>query len=107
MRVDLAQYGRSDLIIRSVTAMLVAILAAATVWACSGLVPISNGLSDLRFAIKPRPTTGGIAMVEIDGDSIRRMGAWPWSRSVYATAIDRLIEAGATDIAIDVDLSSP
>ena len=63
---------------------------------------------DRRVAATARPVApaGGIALVLIDNDSLRRMeplvGRWPWPRLVHATVIDYLAAAGAKVIAYDI-----
>ena len=68
--------------------------------------PFSHILSDLRFRMSSRPPTGQVAIVAIDQPSIAELGTWPFSRAIYARAIDALIRAGVRDIAVDIDLSS-
>jgi diguanylate cyclase (GGDEF)-like protein/PAS domain S-box-containing protein len=85
--------------------LLIALLVAALQFA-GAFTPLSDALSDMRFGFLERPASGNLVIVEIDAPSIRRIGTWPWSRDVYARAIDRLVELGADDIAIDVDFSS-
>jgi CHASE2 domain-containing sensor protein len=92
---------------RTVLQVAAAIAIAALLHLAGILSPVSNALSDLRFRIESRAVSGGLVLVAMDEDSIRRIGTWPWPRRVYAKAIDRLVGLGASDIAIDVDLSSP
>lgn len=74
----------------------------------SAVLPILGGLvGDLRFKLVQRAASGDVVVVAIDPQSIRYVGAWPWPRSVYATLIDEFNKAGAVDIALDVDFSSP
>ncbi len=46
-------------------------------------------------------------VVEIDDASLAALGRWPWPRSVHAELIDRLREAGAETIGVDVLFSEP
>lgn len=48
-----------------------------------------------------------VRIVDIDDESIRRLGQWPWSREDIATLTDRLAEAGAAVIAYDIVFSEP
>ena len=61
----------------------------------------------LRFGWFPRQASGKIVLVAIDPHSIETIGVWPWPRRLHADLIDRLESAGASDIAFDVDFSSP
>jgi len=67
---------------------------------------IDDALRDLRFASNLRPPTGSIVFVDIDARSLSTVGIWPWPRSVHAELVDRLMDAGADDVAFDVDFSS-
>ncbi|MFM5895421.1 MAG: CHASE2 domain-containing protein, partial [Novosphingobium sp.] len=48
-----------------------------------------------------------VKVVDIDDESIRRLGQWPWPRSDIARLIDRLGQAGASVVAFDVVFSEP
>ena len=71
------------------------------------LTPIQHVLEDARFATSKRSATGSIVVLQIDPASISHYGAWPWPRGVHAQIIDALVALGATDIAFDIDFSSP
>jgi diguanylate cyclase (GGDEF)-like protein/PAS domain S-box-containing protein len=66
-----------------------------------------SALVDLRFKWFPRDASGEIVVVAIDAPSIDQIGVWPWPRTIHADLIDRLERAGASDIAFDVDFSTP
>ena len=46
-----------------------------------------------------------VRVVDIDEETIRRMGQWPWPRSDIALLTDRLAEAGAATVAYDIVFS--
>ena len=54
-------------------------------------------------ATGPRPVT----IVDIDEDSIRAYGQWPWARTRVADLVRRLTEAGAAAIAFDAVFPEP
>ena len=60
-----------------------------------------------RFGWVPRQASGKIVLVAIDPHSIEFIGVWPWPRRLHADLIDRLESAGVSDIAFDIDFSSP
>lgn len=79
----------------------------------AGLIAVSglNASADralqlLRDSWTARPATGQIHIVEIDAASLQRIDTFPWPRRHHAAVIDRLREAGAAQIAFDVDFSS-
>lgn len=57
-----------------------------------------------RHAGQPDP---GIVIIAIDDDSLNELGRWPWPRSTHAALLDRLTEAGAGPVAMDVIFSEP
>ena len=48
-----------------------------------------------------------VRVVDIDDESIRRLGQWPWPRSEIARLTDRLGQAGASVVAFDIVFSEP
>ena len=68
---------------------------------------LANLLFDAYQKKKPReynPDTP-VRIVDIDDESIERIGQWPWPRTVMAKLNDRLVQAGAYVIAYDVIFS--
>ncbi|MEN5419837.1 CHASE2 domain-containing protein [Stenotrophomonas sp. TWI169] len=53
---------------------------------------------------RPDPS---VLIIAIDEGSLQRIGQWPWPRSVHARLLDRLTDAGAERIALDLMLSEP
>jgi adenylate cyclase len=64
---------------------------------------------DLYQRAAPRKPEGDtpIRIVDIDDDSLKKIGQWPWPRTLVAQLIDRLREAGASVIAFDIDFAEP
>jgi adenylate cyclase len=48
-----------------------------------------------------------VRVVDIDDESIRRLGQWPWPRTEIARLTERLAQAGASVVAFDVVFSEP
>jgi adenylate cyclase len=78
-----------------------------------GMLGLLAGLFDTvgsrvtdRFFL-PRTADPSAIIVAIDDASLGRIGRWPWPRSVHAQLIDRLREAGAKVIALDVNFPEP
>ena len=46
-------------------------------------------------------------IVDIDEDSLARIGQWPWPRTVVADLVGKLAGAGATAIGFDILFSEP
>lgn len=58
-----------------------------------------------RIAPWQGPPVSRVAVVDIDEESIRRSGQWPWPRTELATLTRRLGEAGAKVVAYDIVFS--
>ena len=56
-----------------------------------------------RAAAEPPP----IRVVEIDDDSIARMGRWPWPRARLGEMIEKIAGGGAAVVALDILLYDP
>lgn len=61
---------------------------------------------DLRSNLVDHDASGRVVVVGIDAQSIAALRQWPWPRRHHAALIDRLFDAGARRIAIDIDFSS-
>jgi adenylate cyclase len=51
--------------------------------------------------------TSPIVIVNIDEESLDRIGQWPWPRTVMADLVDRVAEGGAAAIGFDVLFTEP
>ncbi|MBV9863542.1 MAG: adenylate/guanylate cyclase domain-containing protein [Alphaproteobacteria bacterium] len=61
---------------------------------------------DLYQRAAPRdPGDLPIRVIDIDDNSIKRVGQWPWPRSTVATLIDKLRDAGAAVVGLDIMFS--
>ncbi|WP_342362309.1 adenylate/guanylate cyclase domain-containing protein [Terrarubrum flagellatum] len=97
--------------------------AAAIVWAlppavlCAALIlaeptpvrAIKNLIFDSFVTWKPRaydPQTP-VRVVDIDEESLARIGQWPWPRTTLARLVKTLGDAGAAVVALDILLSEP
>ncbi len=55
----------------------------------------------------PRPVDERIVIVDIDDNTLRKVGAWPIPRSGYAKLIDQLHAGGAKVVSFDVSFPTP
>jgi adenylate cyclase len=61
---------------------------------------------DWRFKLRgPQPPPNDIAIIVIDDRSLAKLGQWPFPRAVLAEIINRLNDAGAKTIGLDIILS--
>ena len=98
-----------------VRAGLVALLAAAATIAALewfGDSPMMRGLEtaslDMRLRLRgEKPPGAETVLILVDDRSLAALGRWPFSRRLFARAIDRLGEAGARVIVLDLLFSEP
>lgn len=48
-----------------------------------------------------------VVVIEINAQSLRQIGRWPWPRLVHAELLDKLTRAGAKVVAFDIHFSEP
>ena len=104
-----ARTGRRASLPGVIAVLLVALLA---LFPPPLLAPALERMSFLLFdnfqRAEPRPyEDAGVRVVDIDEETIRRLGQWPWPRTDIALLTDRLTEAGVAAIAYDIVLSEP
>lgn len=109
MAAGMARIGRRASLPGVAAVLLVALLA---LFPPPSLAPAIERMGLLLFdsfqRAKPRPyEDAGVRVVDIDEETIRRLGQWPWPRTEIALLTDRLAEAGAAAIAFDIVLSEP
>ncbi len=65
-------------------------------------------LYDLLLSFKDdSKTRSEVVLVDIDDASLDKLGAWPWSRKIYADMLVRLKELGAMLAVFDIEYLSP
>ncbi len=63
---------------------------------------------DVRMHLRSRPDpTSRIVMVDIDDESIEKLGRWPWPRSLVARGIRKIKAGGPRVIGLNMILSEP
>jgi adenylate cyclase len=60
-----------------------------------------------RLAPRETPDDPPVLIVDIDERSLKRIGQWPWPRTVIAQLVEKLGQAGAAVVAFDVLFSEP
>lgn len=69
---------------------------------------LENKAIDFRFQVRGnRPASPDIVVVTIDESSIKKLGRWPWSRSVHGELIEKLTKSGARVVAFDSLFTEP
>jgi adenylate cyclase len=57
--------------------------------------------------LHPRPPTNEIAIIDLDEESVKILGQWPWPRNVMAKMVETLDDLGASVIAFDIVFAEP
>ena len=70
---------------------------------------VREAVFDQYQRMKPRPYNpdSPVRVVDIDEDSLRELGQWPWPRTFLAEMVYRLTNAGVAAIAFDIIFSEP
>jgi len=92
--------------VRNTIGTLLVLGAINAAMALGWLRPADDLFDAMRFRAVPSEASNGLAIVEIDARSLEKAGSWPWERERYAAAIERLVAAGATLVALDIDFSA-
>ena len=88
--------------------VLTVIIAAIQFAQPAPLATLGNLVFDSYQRLYPRPyEDAGVKVVDIDDETIRRLGQWPWPRTDTARLTQALTDAGAAAIAFDVVFSEP
>jgi len=92
--------------------LMVAILLALSVLRIADPAPVAQlrlMVFDGYQRLNPRrpDTDGPVRIIDIDDESIRRIGQWPWPRTVIAKLVDKAAAHGAAAIGLDIVLSEP
>ncbi|EFL87843.1 CHASE2 domain-containing protein [Ahrensia sp. R2A130] len=94
-----------------VSVWLFGLLAALAVWSMAfwpskPLTTLDTLAFDSYQRLKPRAWSGSdVVVLDIDEASIRRVGQWPWPRTVIADVVLRLQELGVAAVVFDVIFS--
>ena len=88
------------------------LLAAATLVSFEGGAVVDrlrNLVFDTFQGYAPRPYEPRlpVRIIDIDEESLRRLGQWPWPRDIMARLVDRLDALGATAVGLDIVFAEP
>ncbi|WP_072389947.1 adenylate/guanylate cyclase domain-containing protein [Hyphomicrobium sp. CS1GBMeth3] len=91
------------------TAAVLALGVALRIFDPSPVARLRLSVFDTYLTLKPRAADPNfpVRIVDIDEASLAKLGQWPWPRSELARIIERLADAGAKTIAIDLILAEP
>src|SRR6266850_8417345 len=73
-----------------------------------GIERLRNLVFDSYQRFHPRPYVDApVRIVDIDEESLAKIGQWPWPRSRLAELVTKLRQQGALAIALDIILAEP
>lgn len=90
--------------------ILFILLAGATYYSGSGhelRKRMQYVVFDQFNQLHPRQPTNDITIVDIDEESLEKLGQWPWPRSVVGELTTKLKDMGAASIVFDMVFSEP
>ncbi len=94
---------KADLVGASIAFLSAVIVSVMFYWVSGPLSNWEEQTTDYQFKLRGQlPVDPRIVMVDIDDQSIRKIGSWPWDRSIHAQMIKILSESGAAVIGYDV-----
>ncbi|HEY5977308.1 MAG TPA: adenylate/guanylate cyclase domain-containing protein [Solirubrobacterales bacterium] len=105
--------GSAALRQRQGTAMLIVAAIAAAIAIVAYAAPLLSALEnqsvDARFSVRgTQELPDDIVVVQVDDRTFSELGVqWPFPRSMHARVIDRLRQAGAAVVAIDIQFTEP
>ena len=91
------------------TATVLALAVALRILDPDPVARLRLSVFDTYLTLKPREADPAfpVRIVDIDEASLAKIGQWPWPRSDLARIVDRLADAGALTVAIDLILAEP
>ena len=83
-------------------------VAVLTVTRPGALARLENAIYDVMLRDTPARQPGGrVVIVDIDEESLSKVGQWPWRRDVIGRLIERLRGLGAAVVALDIIFAEP
>lgn len=98
---------RRSTLIEWVILSLSLLVSSVVIFTVDGASRIDNAIYDIASHQLISPPTKDVVIIKIDDDSIRTLGKWPWPREIYATVLDKLTQAPAAAVGLDIILDRP
>jgi adenylate cyclase len=93
---------------RALGLLLTGLFVVLRLWDPAPLQILQLKTFDTYQQISPwSPPARPVIIVDIDEDSLKAYGQWPWSRDLVADLVERLGKLGATAIAFDIIFAEP
>lgn len=101
--------GQAKYIVKNLRSSLlfVAFVISVAFAAPGMLAPLDRTLQEFRFTQADIAASGEIVFVGIDKKALDLVGVWPWPRSVHGQIIESLLLSNVSEVAVDIDFSTP
>jgi adenylate cyclase len=104
----LSRWGRRFGLARGLALLLLLALAALRIFDPLPMQELRVRVFDLFQVMQPREATERpVVIIDIDEQSLKTVGQWPWPRTRIADLISRLTQMGALVIAFDIVFAEP
>src|SRR3954471_10254857 len=95
-------------VVRTIAVFLLLDLVLVRIWDPFPVEALRLKVFDLYQLVLPRTVTQRpVAIVDIDEDSLKQIGQWPWPRTLLADMVTKLTRAGAVAVGFDVLFPEP
>ena len=93
---------------RSLGLIVLVAMIALRVWDPPPVEAVRLRTFDFYQLLKPRQITARpVVIVDIDDESLKELGQWPWPRTMVADLVSRLTAMGAAVIGFDIVFAEP
>jgi len=92
-----------------IVGMVILAALALRVWDPTPVARLRSLVFDAYQRLDPRAFDPAlpVRIVDIDEESLKRIGQWPWPRTVLAELVDKLVAGGAAAIGFDMVFPEP
>jgi CHASE2 domain-containing sensor protein len=88
--------------------LLTLLVGAICLWPPPLALSLEGKIYDSFLRSAPhRPPSGSVTVVDIDESTLERLGQWPWPRYRVALLLEKIREAGATAVGLDMIFAEP
>jgi adenylate cyclase len=88
--------------------LLTLLVGAISLWPPPLVLFLEGKIYDSFLRSAPhRPLSGSVTVVDIDESTLERLGQWPWPRYRVALLLEKIREAGATAVGLDMIFAEP
>ena len=100
---------RSRLVWPGLPLLTLLLAVSAQLWSMAPFPALQNAVFDgyNRWQPRQRPPLTPVRVVDIDEESLNKLGQWPWPRGRVAALIGRLQQQGVAAIAMDIVFAEP